>query len=103
MSNFTFVFFSLVVSSPELICVFLAHFFFCAVIAFHCPCHLVDLYLFIVICIVFSIVAAVLNLVAMTKRSRSGRFPVRSGAPVCSLGRDFWMGGHSEQGHSAMV
>ena len=39
-------------------------FFFCAVIAFHCPCHLVDLNLFIVICIVTSI-AAVLNLISM--------------------------------------
>ena len=40
-------------------------FFFCAVIAIHCPCHLVDLYLFIVICIVLSIGAAVLNLISM--------------------------------------
>ena len=40
-------------------------FFYCAVRAFHCPCHLVDLHLFVVICLVASIVAAVLNLISM--------------------------------------
>ena len=42
--HFTYVHINLFFISPI--------FFFCAVIAFHCPCHLVDLYLFIVICIV---------------------------------------------------
>ena len=61
MSNFTFVSFS---CSHEFV-FFSLIFFFCAVIAIHCPCHTVDLYLFIVICIVLSIGAAVLNLISM--------------------------------------
>ena len=67
MSNFTFVFFSPAVSSSKflLFCFFSLMFFFCAVCAFHSPCHLVGLYLFIVICPVISIVAAVLNSISM--------------------------------------
>ena len=64
MSNFSFVSFSLHPCSYEFV-FFSLIFFFCAVIAIHCPCHLVDLYLFIVICIVLSIGAAVLNLISM--------------------------------------
>ena len=64
MSNFTFVSFSLHPCSHEFV-FFSLTFFFCAVDAIHCPCHLVDLYLFIVICIVLSIGAAVLNLISM--------------------------------------
>ena len=69
MSNFTFVSFSPDVPSSSmfmLFCFFFSlFFFFCTVCAFHSPCHLVGLYLFIVICPVISIVTALLNSISM--------------------------------------
>ena len=67
MSNVTLVPFSPVVPSSMfmLSCFFSPNLCFCAVCAFHCPCRLVDLYLFIVICVVKSIVAAVLKFISM--------------------------------------
>ena len=66
MSNFTFFFFllfSLLPSSSSFL--FSSWFFFCPLCAFHCPDLLVDLGLFVVICIVRSIAVTVHNLISM--------------------------------------